>query len=403
MSKRVLTIVVAAAVAMLLGIMVVIINVIPDKSEGGSSSNTSSGITSSEEQKDVNGYLAVYSYDEDQMRKVEVKNQFGGYTVRYVKKDTYTVDGIEEFNINQESIDNLLTCTMQIYATKVIAENPTDLETYGLDKPVSEIKISYDTGETLEMLVGQTAPSGGKYVLLKNNKKIYTVSTNWTNLFEYKYTHFIDMTVTDDLETDEDGEQIKVRVKKLTFNGGGLKKPIILVENPEYLAEVDRLENASSGEELEVTANAAQYLFESPFVADTANDAYAGKQYDYFGLLAEDIYTPNPSAKDFADCGLDNPYATVEYVTSKETVKISLGKSFSIDSEKYFYASSTQRKAIFIVNASDFSFFEEDMIDYISPIVVNVMIDEFKTMTAEYNGKKHVFMIRKRKRKGKKT
>ena len=43
-------------------------------------------------------------------------------------------------------------------------------------------------------------------------------------------------------ETDEDGNKIEVRVKKLTFTGGGLKRPIILVENPEYLAEVDRLE-----------------------------------------------------------------------------------------------------------------------------------------------------------------
>ena len=390
MSKRVRTIIIAAGVALLLGVLLVIVNILPSKQEENGSSSNSSGVASSEEM-DVNGYIAVYSYNEDQLRKAEVKNQNGGYTINYVKKDTYSVDGVDEFEIDGEAISDLLSRAMQIYATKTIAENPTDLATYGLDEPTAEVKFSYDTGETIEILIGDASPSGGKYVFVKNSNKIYNVETSWTAMFEYKYTHFLNMTVTNPLEEDEDGNKIEVRVKKLTFKGTGLKNPIILVENPEYLAEVDRLENASSDEELEITTNAAQYLFESPFVADTANDAYAGKQYDYFGVLAEDIYKPNPTAKDISDCGLSSPYATVEYQTSKETVKISLGKSFEIDGEKYYYAMSSQRKALFVVNASDFSFFEEDMIDYISPIVVNVMIDEFKTMTAEYGGQKHVF------------
>lgn len=392
MSKRVLTIIIAAGLALLLSVLVIILSSVSQKTEGGNEGSlTSSGITSSEEEMDVNGYIAVYAFDDDQMRKAEVKNQYGGYTVTYVKEDTYSVEGIEEFDLNADAINSLITCSMQIYATKTIAESPDDMSTYGLDKPVAEVKFTYDTGETVEALIGSDTPSGGAYVYVKNSNKIYAVSKNWTGVFEYKYTHFIDMTVTEPLETDEDGNEIKVRVKKLTFTGGGLKKPIVLVENPEYLAEVDRLENASSDEELEVTVNAAQYLFESPFVADAANDVYAGKQYDYFGLAAEDIYTTDPTSADIASCGLNSPYATVEYVTAKETIKISLGKSFEIDGEKFYYAMSTQRKALFVVNASDFSFFEEDMIDYISPIVVNVMIDEFKTMTAEYNGKKHVF------------
>ncbi len=390
MSKKVLTIIVAAGVTLLLGALVLILSLIPEDS-GKTSSGNSSGITSSEEQKDVTGYIAVYAFDEDQMRKAEVKNNYGGYTVNYVKKDVYSVDGIEEFSINEDAIENLLNCSMQIYATKTIAENPEEFATYGLDKPVAEVKFTYDTGEVVEALIGSDSPSGGAYVYVKNSDKIYTVSKNWTMVFEYKYTHFIDLAVTDPLEVDEDGNEIKVRVKKISFTGYGLKKPIVLVENPEYLAEVDRLENASSDEDLGITVNAAQFLFESPFAADAANDAYAGKQYDYFGLLAEDIYSPNPTAKDIADCGLNNPYASIEYVTVKETVRINLGKSFEIDGEKFFYANSTQRKAIFVVSAEDFSFFKEDMIKYISPIVVNVMIDEFKTMTAEYNSQKHVF------------
>ena len=393
MSKRVLTIIVAAGLALLLGVILIIVSTTPENSDSGNNSSLSSGITSSEEETDVNGYLAVYSFDDDQLRRAEVKNQHGEYTVTYVKEDTFSVSGIEEFNLNADTISDLVTASMQIYATKTIAEDPEDMATYGLDKPVAEIKFSYDTGESVEIKIGADCPSGGAYAYVKNSNKIYAVSKNWTSLFEYKYTHFIDMTVTEPLETDEDGNEIEVRVKKLTFTGGGLKKPIILVENPEYIAEVERLENASSDEELGVTVNAAQFLFESPFAADADNNSYAGKQYDYFGLLAEDIYSPNPTASDIANCGLNNPTAAVEYVTAKATVKISLGKSFEVDGKKYYYAMSNQRKALFVVAASDFSFFEEDMISYISPIVVNVMIDEFKSMTAEYNGKKHVFEL----------
>ena len=169
MSKRVLTIIVAAGLALLLGVILIIVSTTPENSESGNNSSLSSGITSSEEETDVNGYLAVYSFDDDQIRRAEVKNQHGEYTVTYVKEDTFSVSGIEEFNLNADTISDLVTASMQIYATKTIAEDPEDMATYGLDKPVAEIKFSYDTGESVEIKIGADCPSGGAYAYVKNS------------------------------------------------------------------------------------------------------------------------------------------------------------------------------------------------------------------------------------------
>jgi hypothetical protein len=62
-----------------------------------------------------------------------------------------------------------------------------------------------------------------------------------------------------------------------------------------------------------------------------------------------------------------------------------------IDGAFYYYAMTNERKPIFIVDANDFTFFDEDLIKYMSAIVVNVMIDEIKTLTFDIGDKKYVF------------
>lgn len=125
--------------------------------------------------------------------------------------------------------------------------------------------------------------------------------------------------------------------------------------------------------------------------ADISDDAYVGLQNQYFGLTADDIYVLNPTASDKAKCGLSNPYVTIDITATKRNLKIMLGDKFEADDNVYYYAMTSERTPIFIVEASDFTFFEEDLINYMSAIVINVMIDEIDTLTVETGGKKHIF------------
>jgi len=390
MSKRLRTIIIAAAAALLLGAAVLIVSIIPQESENNNSGNTSSSIAGSEA-PDASGYITVYSFDADQVRRIEVKNEHGSYAVKYLKEDEYTLEGMEEYEVDFDSIETLLTSCMEFLASKVIAENPTDLAPYGLKEPAAQARITYDTGEVIEASIGDTSSSGSRYVYLKGNDKIYLVPSGWSTVFEDKYSNFLDLTVVDAIETDEDGNEIDPHVKKISYFGKGLENPIILEENPEYVAEKKRLEEAEEGETLEATVNAAQFIFTSPFKADVSNGNFEGMQYAYYGLTAYDIYALRPTAKDLKACGLDDPYVTVEVVDAKQTIKIKLGNTVTIGEEEYYYAVASGKTPIYLVDAVDFSFFEEDMINYMSAIVVNVMIDDIDTLTVEHGKDKYVF------------
>jgi len=387
MSKRVRTIVISAAAVLLLGAVLLVLTLLPQNSE-----NIGSGTSSISEQEkiDTEGQIELFAYTTDQFIKAEIKNNYSDYTIKR-KDDEWVIVGMEDFTLSSDATDSLEATSTYLVAKNIIAENPTEFAPYGLDEPLAEVVLYYTTGERLELWIGDTNSSGSEYVYFKNNNKIYTTTSGWSADFTCKNTYYIDMTVVDDIEIDENGNEIDPHVKKLSYFGKGVENPIVLEENPEYAAELERLENIEEGESAEATIMPAQFVFTSPFKADASNDSFAGRQYDYFGLTAEDIYSAKPTAKELKECGITSPYMTIEIVTANSTITIKLGNKVKFNETECYYVVSSQRDTIFVVEASEFSFFEEDLIDYMSSIVVNVMIDDIKDLTVENGDKKYVF------------
>ncbi|MBE6788774.1 MAG: DUF4340 domain-containing protein [Ruminococcaceae bacterium] len=390
MSKRLRTIIISSVAVLLLLAAVLVVGLLPQNLGQSSSQNASSSI-SQNDVPDEYGEIPIYAFNSDQLLMAEVENKLGGFTLVKKGEDKYVLEGMEDYALNSDSVTAITTNAAQLSATKLISEHPDDLEPYGLAEPIAKVKLSFDTGEVVEIWIGETSATGSKYIYIKSSDKIYLTYGGWSSVFEYRYTFYLDMTVVDDIETDEDGKDIDPHVKKISYFGKGLKTPIILEENPEYIAEVERLDAVEDGEKVEAKVLPAQYVFLSPFKADASNDSFAGKQYDYFGLTAEEIYSPNPTAKDFKDCGLDDPYMNIELVTAKRTIKIKLGGTLTYNEKPCFYVSSSDRDSIFIVSSEYFTFFKEDMIDYMSAIVVNVMIDDIKDLTIQHGKDKYVF------------
>lgn len=387
LSKRLKTIIAAALALVLLIGAVLAIEFWPEKEP---EANVSSNIASveSDEQEDELGYINVFSYKESQVRDVTVKNEHGGFTLKYVKEDTFEVKGAEKFTVNETAVGSLLDSAKELPATKFIGENLENLELYEINDKSITVELNYDTGEKLNLVLGGLNSAGSRYVYYKQNKKLYLVESGWDDPFEKKLSGYLDLSISDGIAEDEEGNEVDPHVTKISYTGTEIKHPIVIEENPEYVAEQKAIEE---GEDVTGTVNKTQFIFTSPMRVDISDDAFVGLQNHYFGLGAHDIYALNPTAADKKKCGLTNPLVTIEVTATKRNLKIHLGNMLEIDGSYYYYAITNERTPIFIVDANDFTFFDEDLVDYMSSIVVNVMIDEIKTLTFETNGKKYVF------------
>ncbi len=386
MSKRIKLIITAAAVLVLLVAALIVVSNLPEESKKETSSGASSEIAGNE--TTFEGYLKVAAFEKEQVRDIAVQNDKGGFVLKYVKKDSWTLSGAEKFSLSSKAIETLIESCIEFSPIKEIAQNPQDLSIYGISDKGTVATISYDTGEKLTFMVGGTNSSGYTYVYLKQNDKVYMSDDYWDDPFTLKNTAYLDLSVTDAIPTNEDGEEEDPNVKKLSFTGKGLDNPIIIEQNPEYLEFNKREEE---GEDLSGKLPPAQYIFTSPMKIDASDENFGGIQNQYYGIYAKDIYSLYPTAQQLSSCGLSDPYVTVKAETAKQDIIIKLGNSLTIDGEECYYAVSNQREPIFIVKASDFSFFKEDLIKYVSSIVVNVVIDEIDTLTFETDGKKYVF------------
>lgn len=386
MSKRIKVIIAAAAALLVLIAALVVVLNLPEESEKENSSGSSSETASVE--TDFYGYLKVFDFEKEQVRDITVQNATGGFTLNYVKEETWALKGAEKFSLNSEAIDTLLESCIEFAATKEIAENPEDLSVYGITDEGISATINYSTGEKLSFQMGSTNSAGYSYVYLKQNNKVYMVEYYWVQPFELKSSAYLDLSVTDAVTTDEDGNEQYPTVKKLSFVGRGLKNPIIIERNPEYVTYTESVEN---GEDTSNKPSPAQYVFTSPMKVDTSDESYLGLQNAYYGISAKDIYSLSPTAAQLSQCGLSDPYVTIKAESTKGDLIIKLGNTVTVDEQECYYAVSNQREPIFIVDAADFSFFKEDLVTYMSPIVVNVVIDEIDTLTFETEGKKYVF------------
>lgn len=391
MSKRVRAIVAALICLVILVGVALAITFWPEKKDNENAGSNVSGITSSEDESEQYGNVKVYEFSADAVRDITVENAVGGYTLSYVKSKTWKLKDIDSGFITDEEIKNVMATATEFVAIKLIAEKPTNMEAYGLDKPQATATIKYSTGEKITVLVGNSNSTGGVYVYLKENDKIYLTESDWSDVFLLKNSAFMDLTVVDDIETDAEGNEIDPKINKITYTGPALKNPIVIEQNPEYLTQLKEVEENAGKDDAEQTVYASQFMFTSPMVADISNDAFDGMQYAYYGLAATDIYSFKPTSKELSDCGLSKPQVVISLYDKNGTTKINLGKKFTLDETEYYYVTASGKTPIYIVEASNFTFFEEDLIDYMSAIVVNVLIDDIKTMTFEVGDKKYVF------------
>jgi hypothetical protein len=106
--------------------------------------------------------------DVSRIKKLEISNESGSYTVINKTPDnaSMTIEGWEDKNFNQSSLETLLTGLCGLKSTMTISENKEDLAQYGFDQPTATATIVLDDGSEVRLQVGKETKIGtqGFYV-----------------------------------------------------------------------------------------------------------------------------------------------------------------------------------------------------------------------------------------------
>ena len=138
-----------------------------------------------------------YTKTADDVSKVEVKNNSDSYTVEMKSEDSYSVEGLDGFDLNKTSISALKSDSAGVAATQLVKEQAEDLSIYGLDSPKAEATITYKDGETLSLAVGnEAAGDAGTYVTVNGESRVYLFNSAKVDTFAYPLLEYASKEIT---------------------------------------------------------------------------------------------------------------------------------------------------------------------------------------------------------------
>lgn len=374
------------AVAILVGGTIGIVMTIDKRDDGTTSEPTVSEMKVpllSDDVKEIDPYTIT---------NVSVTNQSGSYKLYSVKeKDTtssssrvvnWYVDGIERDLIDTYSTADIVMSLSDITAFKEItAKSSKDC---GLDEPQATAVLTFETGENVEILLGNKSLDGsGSYLKIRDKDKIYLVDSSVTNTFLSDVYNLANsdpignFPVTSDMGDYLGSDGLLGRFEKLTITGKNFPQPVVIEEQPN-----------------EQLVDLVGYITTSPtnHVADGINEIFTAFKS---GINVSGTYSFDKSDASIKKFGLDNPdfVATAEVQGVKHTIKFKEQPTAEDDSKVYYAVISDDSKLIQKVNVESIPFVKQVTKDFYSSWVCLISIDDISAFTVDTPNGTHRFEI----------
>lgn len=258
--------------------------------DNGENSDSSS-VTSSESSQE-NESISILSSQESDIKAIKVTNTYGGFNfTKSSTKGTWNIDELSKVNQDSSMTDSLLSNTANMEAKKLVEEDVTDFEKYGLDKPQASVKISYADGKDITLDIGTKAPENNcSYVKINGEKKVYMVLNTKLNYYTEPVTEYVSKTLIAQPDDDSWPEY-----GKETISRKDLDYDIVFENDPK------NIEGMIS--EQVMTEPIFSYL-------NISNSSSA--THGMWGLTASGCEKILPTEEDFKKYGLDDPLCTVK-------------------------------------------------------------------------------------------
>ncbi len=362
------------ALAILVGGTVAVIKLIPEKTDEDTTPQTEQ--------------TTIFAYKDTDVETVTVERTSGTvvYTSALVETETesesstaavWSINGVDSALIDASALSSHMESLITINATReIVMENGAD---YGFSSPLYKLSLKLRDGGEKQLLLGNKTPSAsGFYAKTLDENKIYLVSTEFAELLDSKNEEF---SVTSIISAHKSTAKTEKYFSddKLTFFD-----TLTLTRKGEktvsFISSFD-----------EDTNQMLPYTMTSPINRSADTNAVEGLvKLVSGGLNATSAYAFNPSAKDLQLYGLTAPDLVFELKYGSNTVKFSATKQADGD---YAVMTPENSKIIFKVAASNLSFADSALEDFISSMPFIEMITNFESMTFESETGKNVFSI----------
>jgi hypothetical protein len=121
----------------------------------------------------------ILTIPDDQFQEIRIQKLTGEVQDLVRENGKWRMTQPKPLAADQDTVGQIVSQLAAVNADKTIEEKATDLKQYGLDDPTLDIQIKQKDGKTQELLIGDNTLTGtGAYVKLKNDAKVYTISTS---------------------------------------------------------------------------------------------------------------------------------------------------------------------------------------------------------------------------------
>jgi len=299
--------------------------------------------------------IELSKFDSEMVDELTVESTDGKFVFKKNGTEWELISG-GNFKIDATNVNAIAVNAADLKAYKLIEENASSLEKYGLDNPYKiTVKLSDGTETALE--VGNMTPTKeAYYIKKKDSKSVYAVYAYIGDLlvadkYELRNKYIFDVYSTDVIKfsLDRNGKRV-FSTEKSKESGWMILEPI---QGKTNLVRVSTILDSF------VRSSVTEYVEENP--------------------------------QDLAKYGLDNPSYVIEAATDKEKIKLFLGKES--DTEYAYYGRIDGSNEILSIDSSALSFIDIKAIEVCENLVYTPSIYDVSEVVVNIDGNTRTLKI----------
>lgn len=283
------------------------------------------------------------------------------------KSGEFLIEGMELLSTDSYAMNNLIRGVRTLRLVKNLGEQ-RDLSQYGLDEPITSVKALYENREEISFDIGNTAPSGGNYILYRNDVYVGE-NTSWASV---RCLALLDKTIISLPVMNMDAQMNKVPIAQLTILNTNISEPVSIKLNPDK-------------------AGLYSYLIERPIKTFGNDDVINNILESLEELNADSIIAIADENTELSEYGLDNPQ-NVLTITIKDydTHVLKVGDNTNVGR----YLMVDDRKLIYLVGKDALCAWTEIRgIDLCSPLILVPEISKVSSLSIQTQRESYKFKL----------
>ena len=318
-----------------------------------------------EEGESLGALNRIFMFDSiaaDDISKITVENEYGGFVFVKDSQGKLVIDGYENLPLDSEKVSLLKNVTGSTLSIKKVWSNCTDekLSEYGLLEPKASWVVEATDGRTFKAYVGdELLTGGGYYCMVDGRRTVYVLSTDIASTIITPAEGYVTPIICAGISQDD-----YYTVDKFTVYKDGEKMlRIKLVDkdkqlNPDALAET-------------IMDYPTSYYPNATLLYEII--------YDYMGQTADSCYSIDISDEERAEIGMDDPAHVITFEYNDYIYELYFSQMN--EDGTYYTETNMYPGVIGVASASELYYLEYTMIDWVDPYIFQQYITNLSDIT----------------------